>query len=36
MEETFATLQRYELKLNPNKCIFGVRSEKFLDYLVIE
>lgn len=29
-------LRRYELKLNPNKFIFRVRNEKFLDYLVIE
>lgn len=34
LEEIFFMLQRYELKLNPSKFIFGVRSGKFLDYLV--
>lgn len=27
LEEMFATLQRYSLKLIPNKRIFGVRSK---------
>lgn len=36
LEETFSTLQRYRLKLNLDKCIFGVRSKKFLGYLVTE
>ncbi|XP_075521447.1 uncharacterized protein LOC142554667 [Primulina tabacum] len=34
--ETFATLKSYGLKLNPQKCIFGVRSGKFLGYMVTE
>ncbi|XP_075474325.1 uncharacterized protein LOC142505285 [Primulina tabacum] len=34
--ETFATLRSYGLKLNPQKCIFGVRSGKFLGYMVTE
>lgn len=36
IEETFATLQQYELKLHPTKCIFRVTSGKFLGYLVIK
>ncbi|XP_073120218.1 uncharacterized protein [Henckelia pumila] len=28
------TLKRYQLKLNPSKCTFGVRSGKFLGYMV--
>lgn len=36
LEETFSTLQRYGLKLNPGKCIFGVKSGHFLGYIVIE
>lgn len=36
LEEPFSTLQRYELKLNPSKFIFGIRSEKFLNYMVTE
>ena len=26
LEETFANLKRYQWKLNPSKCIFGVPS----------
>lgn len=36
LEETFATLRRYELKLNSSKYSFGVGSGKFLSYLVIK
>lgn len=36
LEETFATTRRYGLKLNPAKCTFGVRSGKFLRYMVTE
>lgn len=36
IEEIFVTLQRYGLKLNLNKCIFGVRSGKYLSYMVTE
>ncbi|KAH9802826.1 Ribonuclease H [Citrus sinensis] len=34
LEETFELLRRYEMKLNPEKCAFGVSSGKFLGYLV--
>ncbi|XP_075499210.1 uncharacterized protein LOC142537591 [Primulina tabacum] len=34
--ETFSTLKSYGLKLNPQKCIFGVKSGKFLGYMVTE
>ena len=34
LEETFELLRRYEMKLNPEKCAFGVGSGKFLGYLV--
>uniref|UniRef100_A0A2N9FQ85 Uncharacterized protein n=1 Tax=Fagus sylvatica TaxID=28930 RepID=A0A2N9FQ85_FAGSY len=30
LKETFETLRRYRMKLNPNKCVFGVSSGKFL------
>lgn len=36
LEETFATIRRYWMKLNPNKCGFGVRAGKFLGYMVTE
>lgn len=34
LKETFNTLRRYKMKLNPTKCAFGVSSGKFLGYLV--
>ncbi|XP_073024225.1 uncharacterized protein [Primulina eburnea] len=36
LEETFATLMQYGIKLNPAKCIFGVKSVKFLGFMVTE
>ncbi|XP_074565166.1 uncharacterized protein LOC141821717 [Curcuma longa] len=36
IEETCGTLRRYGLKLNPAKCLFGVRVGKFLGYIVTE
>ena len=32
--DTFAILRRYQMKLNPLKCAFGVASEKFLGFMV--
>jgi hypothetical protein len=32
--ETFANLCKVQLKLNPEKCSFGVQSRKLLGYLV--
>ena len=34
LQETFDTLQQYNMKLNPSKCAFGVSSGKFLGYMV--
>ncbi|XP_050249037.1 uncharacterized protein LOC126696316 [Quercus robur] len=34
LEETFATLRKHQMKLNPNKCVFGVASGKFLEFMV--
>ena len=34
LEETFNTLRKYNLKLNPSKCIFVVPSGKFLGFMV--
>lgn len=36
IEEIFDTLKWYDLKLNPEKCIFGVRSGCFLGYVVTD
>ncbi|KAL5749566.1 hypothetical protein ACOSP7_024169 [Xanthoceras sorbifolium] len=34
LEETFTTLRRYNMRLNPEKCVFGVTSGKFLGFMV--
>src|SRR4051812_16529683 len=32
--ETFAALNKYRIKLNPKKCVFGVLAGKLLGYMV--
>ena len=34
LQEIFDTLRRFNMKLNPSKCIFRVSSEKFLRFMV--
>ncbi|KAH9750796.1 Ribonuclease H [Citrus sinensis] len=34
LEETFGLLRKYKMKLNPEKCAFGVESGKFLGFMV--
>ena len=34
LKETFSTLHKYNMKLNPVKCIFAVASGKFLGFMV--
>ena len=34
LQETFDTLRRYNMKLNPSKCAFGISSSKFLGFMV--
>ncbi|GKD70341.1 reverse transcriptase domain-containing protein [Tanacetum coccineum] len=34
IEQTFSTLQRINMKLNPKKCSFGMEEGKFLGYIV--
>jgi hypothetical protein len=34
LDETFHTLQKHQVKLNPTKCAFEVSSGKFLGFLV--
>jgi len=36
LEELFTTIAKYKLKLNPEKCIFGVEAGKFLGFLLTE
>jgi hypothetical protein len=34
LKETFANLRRYRMKLNPEKCTFGVPAGQLLGYIV--
>lgn len=34
LKETFTTLSQYHMRLNPNKCAFGVSLGKFLRFMV--
>ena len=34
--QAFEVLQKYNMKLNPTKCSFGVASGKFLGYMVTQ
>src|SRR3954467_6283757 len=34
LRETFATLNKYMIKLNPKKCVIGIPAEKPLGYMV--
>jgi hypothetical protein len=34
LKETFANLWRYRMKLNPDKCIFGVLAGQLLGYII--
>ena len=36
LRETFANLCEYKVKLNPEKCVFGVPTRKLLGFLVSE
>jgi len=36
LEELFMTIAKYNLKFNPEKCMFGVEAGKFLGFLLIE
>ncbi|XP_022870705.1 uncharacterized protein LOC111389949 [Olea europaea var. sylvestris] len=34
LEEVFATLRKYKMKFNPEKCVFGIVSGKFLGFMI--
>ena len=34
LEEVFHLLRKYDMKLNPSKCAFGVSASKFLGFMV--
>src|SRR6266536_2411691 len=35
LEETFANLRMFNLKLNPEKCVFGIPSGKLLGFFIL-
>ncbi|XP_068504586.1 uncharacterized protein [Phaseolus vulgaris] len=36
LEELFVTISKYRLKLNPEKCVFGVEAGRFLGFMLTE
>ena len=36
LTETFTNLRKYMIKLNPEKCVFGVLTGKLLGFIVFE
>ena len=36
LKETFENLRRFQIKLNPEKCVFGVPAGQLLGFLVSE
>ena len=36
LQEVFHLLRRYDMKLNPSKCAFGVSAGKFLGFMVTQ
>ena len=34
LKETFSTLHKHNMKLNPAKCVFAIASGKFLGFMV--
>ena len=36
LEEVFVLMRKYDMKLNPLKCVFGVSVGKFLGFLVTQ
>jgi hypothetical protein len=36
LKETFTNLRRFQMKLNPEKCIFGVPAGQLLGFLISE
>ena len=36
LRQAFEVLQKYDMKLNPTKCSFGVAAGKFLGYMVTQ
>ena len=36
LREIFDVLRRSQMLLNPKKCTFGVRSSKFLKYMILK
>ena len=35
LEQILDTLDRYKIKLNPDKCVFGVKAKNFLGFMIL-
>lgn len=33
-KETFENMRKHNMRLNPKKCVFGIRSGKFIGFMV--
>ena len=36
LQETFDNMRKYNMRLNRRKCVFGIKSGKFLGFIVSE
>ena len=36
MKEVFVEIRKYDMRLNPDKCVFGVKGGKFLGFTLTE
>ena len=34
LKETFESIRKFDMRLNPNKCTFGVQANKFMGFLL--
>ena len=34
LKETFSTIRKYNMKLNPTKCVFIIASGKFFEFMM--
>ena len=36
LEKTFSTLRHFQMKLNPSKCAFGITSNEFFGFMMLQ
>ena len=34
LRDTFGNMKKHNIRLNPKKCVFGIKSGKFLGFMV--